>query len=78
MELEELGRQISRVRRDRRLSQDELAHACGLSRQTISGLERGELTDLGLRKLERLLEALDLELGVRPRHHPITLDDLAP
>jgi transcriptional regulator with XRE-family HTH domain len=78
MELEELGRQISRVRRDRRISQDELAHACGLSRQTISGLERGELTDLGLRKLERLLEALDLDLAIRPRHHPVTLDDLAP
>jgi len=78
MELEELGRQIASVRRERRISQDELAHACGLSRQTISGLERGELTDLGLRKLERLLEALDLDLAIRPRHHPVTLDDLAP
>jgi HTH-type transcriptional regulator / antitoxin HipB len=76
--LEELGRQISRARRDRRISQDELAHACGLSRQTVSGLERGELTDLGLRKLERLLEALDLQLTIRPLRHPITLDDLAP
>jgi HTH-type transcriptional regulator / antitoxin HipB len=78
MELEELGRQISRARRDQHLSQGELARACGLSRQTVSGLERGELTDLGLRKLERLLEALNLELAIRPLHHPITLDDLAP
>jgi len=78
VELEELGRRISRARRDRRISQDELAHACGLSRQTLSGLERGELTDLGLRKLERLLEALDLQLALRPLRHPITLDDLAP
>jgi transcriptional regulator with XRE-family HTH domain len=78
VELEELGRQISRVRRDRQLSQDELARACGLSRQTISALERGELTDLGLRKLQRLLETLELELALRPRHHPINLDDLAP
>jgi transcriptional regulator with XRE-family HTH domain len=78
VELEELGRQVSRVRRERQLSQGELARACGLSRQTISALERGELTDLGVRKLERLLEALELELAIRPRHHPVTLDDLAP
>jgi HTH-type transcriptional regulator / antitoxin HipB len=78
MELADLGRQIERARSQRRLTQSELARACGLSRQTVSGLERGELGDLGVRKLERLLEALDLTLVLRPRRHLVTLDELRP
>lgn len=76
MELAELGRQIARARNERELTQAALAAACGLSRQTVCGLERGELGDLGIRKLERLLEVLDLTLVLRPRAHPVTLDDL--
>ena len=76
MDVAELGRQVALVRRQRKLSQTELATAVGLSRQTISSLERGDISDLGLRKVLRLLEALDLTLVVRPVGHLITLDDL--
>ena len=78
MDLAELGRQVALSRKQRRLSQTELALAVGLSRQTISSLERGDITDLGIRKVLRLLEALDLTLVVRPQHHLVTLDDLRP
>ena len=78
MDVAELGRQVAHVRRQRKLSQTELATAVGLSRQTISSLERGDISDLGLRKVLRLLEALDLTLVVRPVGHLITLDDLRP
>jgi transcriptional regulator with XRE-family HTH domain len=78
MDLAELGRQVAQSRRQRRLSQSELAAAVGLSRQTISSLERGDITDLGIRKVLRLLEALDLTLVVRPLNHLVTLDDLRP
>jgi transcriptional regulator with XRE-family HTH domain len=78
MDVTELGRQVALVRRRQQLSQTELGAAVGLSRQTISALERGDISDLGVRKVLRLLEALDLTLVVRPIGHPITLDDLRP
>jgi transcriptional regulator with XRE-family HTH domain len=78
MELGELGLLIAAARKRRNLSQSELAQAAGLARQTISGLERGDLGDLGVRKLSRVLELLDLTLTLRPRAHPLTLDDCRP
>jgi transcriptional regulator with XRE-family HTH domain len=74
----DLGNEIARARRAKRLSQTELGVAAGLARQTISALERGVITDLGIKKLMRLLEVLDLELVVRAAGHPVTLDDLRP
>lgn len=74
----EIGAEIARLRKLKRLSQTELGRAAGLARQTISALERGAISDLGVHKLIRVLEALDLELRVRPAGHPVTLDDLRP
>jgi transcriptional regulator with XRE-family HTH domain len=76
--LTELGAEVARARKVKRLSQAELGRAAGLARQTISALERGAIPDLGVRKLVRLLEVLDLDLLVRPAGHPVTLDDLRP
>jgi transcriptional regulator with XRE-family HTH domain len=76
MNLLELGREVATARKAKGLSQTALGRAAGLSRQTISALERGVIPDLGVRKLVHLLEVLGLELGVRPAGHPVTLDDL--
>jgi transcriptional regulator with XRE-family HTH domain len=78
MTLSEIGTEIARVRRAAGLSQTDLARASALSRQTISALERGAVPDLGVKKLLRVLEALDLDVVVRQAGHPVTLDDLAP
>jgi transcriptional regulator with XRE-family HTH domain len=74
----ELGAEVARVRKEKRLSQTDLARASGLSRQSISLLERGTGADLGMQKLIRVLDALGLEIVVRPAGHPVTLDDLRP
>jgi transcriptional regulator with XRE-family HTH domain len=78
MTLAELGAEVARVRKERRLSQTDLALAAAVSRQSISLLERGAVSDLGVQKVMRVLDALDLELVVRPVGHPVTLDDLRP
>lgn len=76
MNLTEFGAEVARARKAKRLSQTDLGRAAGVSRQTISALERGVIPDLGVQKLVRLLDVLDFELLVRPVGHPVTLDDL--
>lgn len=78
MNLAELGAEVARARKEKGLSQTDLGRAAGLARQTISALERGAIPELGVQKLVRVFEVLNLELLVRPAGHPVTLDDLKP
>ena len=50
-------------RKQAKLTQLELAQRAGLSRRTIISLEAGE-HDIGVRKLERLLNALGMHLTI--------------
>jgi transcriptional regulator with XRE-family HTH domain len=68
----EWGARVSDARRTRRLSQVALARACGVSQQTISKVEHGEICPHDKLKL-RLAAALDVPPAalfpwpVRPR-----------
>lgn len=77
-DLTELGRQMLLARQRAHLTQSQLAERAGVTRQTVAALEHGTIGDLGIRKLVRLLDVLDLALAIRPRGHPVTLDDLRP
>jgi transcriptional regulator with XRE-family HTH domain len=72
----EIGQQIRRERRKRKLSQAALASLLGMSRTTIGQIENGTIGEIGVRKLIRILEILDLELRVRIAGAPPTLDEL--
>ncbi len=72
----QIGKTICRERKQRKISQSVLAGLLGMSRSTISQIENGTVQDIGVRKLIRILEALDLELRVRPAGSPPTLDEL--
>ena len=56
-----VGRNIRTLRRERGLSQEDLADEIGVHRTYMGGVERGE-RNLTLRSLERLAE----RLGVSP------------
>lgn len=58
----ELGEHIRRARRDRGFNQDELANRIGVTRMTISRLERGESVsvDIAMRALSECGVALAL------------------
>ena len=45
-----------------RLSQEQLAHRSGVSRPTISRIERGIADDVGIQTVQRLADALGLRL----------------
>jgi transcriptional regulator with XRE-family HTH domain len=76
MDLLEIGLLFKEARKLRRRTQGELAQALGMSRATLSALERGRCQELGVRKLTALLETVGLDLVVGPRKTRPTLDDL--
>ncbi len=72
----EIGKHIRQERNKRKMSQATLASMLGMSRTTIGQIENGTIQDVGIRKLIRILEILDLELRVRMAGAPPTLDEL--
>lgn len=72
----EIGAEIKKERKRRKLSQQTVANDLGMSRTTISLIESGTVQDIGVRKLIRLLEYLGQELRVRQAGMPPTLDEL--
>lgn len=66
MDLQEVRRQVASSRREKRLTQMQLAGLAGLSRATVDAFENGRGGDIGMARLIRLLGVLGLELVVRP------------
>lgn len=73
--LEHLGVQIKRLRRQRGWSQAQLAELAGLDRTTLGMLERNDYSDIGIRKVQRVLELLGKKLTLANAGLP-TLDEL--
>lgn len=72
----ELGNKIRQARKERLLTQAELAAQVGIGRVTLSQIENGTVRDVGIRKVIRLLDYLGLELTVRMAGAPPTLEEL--
>ncbi|MFT4103680.1 MAG: helix-turn-helix domain-containing protein [Burkholderiaceae bacterium] len=62
MNLTDIGRSVRTRRAELGLSQTQLAHLSGLSRQTVVGLENGTLVDLGVNRVAQLLAVLGLDV----------------
>lgn len=71
-----MGRQIRNARRDRKLSQTALARQLGMGQAAISGIERGTIVEMGVRKLMRLCDVLGLELSIQSQQKRPSLGDL--
>lgn len=76
MSLSEIGTFIRQARLERGLSQAQLGDELGMSRATISGIETGKITEIGIRKVMALCAALGLELTVGTRRPYPTLQEL--
>lgn len=73
--LEELGLQIKALRKQKGWSQLQLAEMAGLDRTTIGLLERNDYSDIGIRKVQRVVELLGKKLTLGNAGLP-TLDEL--
>jgi len=74
--LAELGKAVSEQRKALGLKQGEVAICSGLTRETLSRFERGQLPEFGSRKLMAVLTVLGLEIGFTKVGTSGTLDEL--
>jgi len=64
LDLADIGGNVARRRRERGLSQHELARRAGVGRSTIAALETGRLPELGYAKLASILAVLGLDVRI--------------
>lgn len=62
MKLYEIGQQIRTLREAKKLTQEQLATKCGISRVTLGKIERGELGNTSVKALDIILASLGLEI----------------
>ncbi len=74
--LAELGEAVSARRKALKLRQSEVAMRSGLTRESLVRFERGQLSELGSRKLMAVLAVLGLELTFTEAGTAGTLDEL--
>lgn len=56
------GRRVRELRTAKGYSQEGFAHACGLDRTYVGGVERGE-RNIALRNIEQIATTLDQRIG---------------
>lgn len=66
MEMQNLGANIRAARKQRNLTQTDLSEMLGMSRATLSGIENGTISEVGIRKVMALCSILGLELTIQP------------
>ncbi len=64
MQFYEIGSKIKEYRKDSNLTQQELANQVGITRQTLSKLEKGKLPKISLATFIKILDTLNLELEI--------------
>ena len=75
MTLSEMGQALRDARKKQGHTLKVVASALGMGIATLSRLERGDLDDIGARRLLRVAEFLDLQLVLRPANHGMTLEE---
>ncbi len=74
--LAELGRAVAEQRKKRGLPQGQVARQSGLTQESLSRFENGQLSEFGSRKLLAVLAVLGLEMNFTEVGMSGTLDEL--
>lgn len=76
MNLEEIGKEIKFLRKEKKWSQDELEKYSGISKRTISKIENGFIEEIGIKKVDLILDLLGCEFSIILKNRPKTLEEL--
>ncbi|OHD97996.1 MAG: hypothetical protein A3E21_03130 [Sulfurimonas sp. RIFCSPHIGHO2_12_FULL_36_9] len=76
MTLQELGLEIKNLRKQNKYSQDDMENFSGITKRTISKIENGFVDEVGIKKVEMILNLLGYELSLRQKGRPKTLEEL--
>ncbi|KIM11613.1 MAG: hypothetical protein KU37_05310 [Sulfuricurvum sp. PC08-66] len=76
MQLEELGNEIQKLRKEQKYSQSEMERFSGITKRTLSKIENGFVDEVGIKKVAMILDLLGYELSIRPKGRPRTLEEL--
>ena len=76
MLLEELGKQIKVLRKEKKYSQDDLEQYSNITKRTISKIENGFIDEVGIKKVSVILDILGMEFSLRVKGRPKTLEEL--
>ena len=76
MDLIALGIEIKRARKEKKWSQDNLEQYSGITKRTISKIENGFIDEVGIKKVEFILDLLGYEFALRLKGYPKTLEEL--
>jgi len=67
MDFAEIGKAISEIRKQKKISQKSLCEDIAISRATLSNLENGGDIDIGLKKVLQIVDYLDCELCIKEK-----------
>ena len=76
MTLQELGNEIQKTRKAKKWSQNDLESYTGITKRTISKIENGFIDEVGIKKVDTILDVLGYEISIRPKGRPKTLQEL--
>lgn len=68
MKLFEIGIEIKKLRKDKDITQAQLAKMAGISRVTLGKLERGEVVSVSIKTLDLILDALSCEIDFKSQN----------
>jgi HTH-type transcriptional regulator/antitoxin HipB len=68
MILSDIGKIIKKLRKEKNLSQEELAKKANISRATLSKLENENLTKISVATLDKILGILGYTIDIKPKN----------
>jgi transcriptional regulator with XRE-family HTH domain len=76
LNLDELGLKLKELRKEKNLTQEQLEEYSNITKKTISKMENGFYDEVGIKKVETILDLLGYEFSIRLKNRPRTLEEL--
>lgn len=76
MDFNKFGKSIAFIRKDKKISQEQMAKDLNISRATISSLENARTVDIGIRKILQIIDYLGYELSFKEKSAFPTFEEL--